>query len=298
MADRRLILFAMTQRGLAVLQALVESVGADSVAAVIVQPEKGVDLDFSQETARLAHEHRIPVLGRHEPLPDHSFAFAVGWKYMLREEPRLVVFHESLLPRYRGFAPLANALINGEPEIGVSALWANDRVDGGTIIEQVPLALQYPITLRQATDKVVPLHATVAAKIARRLIAGEQVEGRVQDERLATYSPWRDEDDYLIDWELDATSVRRFIDALGSPYMGASAYVGKRKMRILRATVELDEPAFELRHTGKVFSIDDGIPTVICGRGMLRLLDVSDASTGDSLLPWGKLRARFSATPR
>jgi methionyl-tRNA formyltransferase len=289
----RLVLFAMNEKGLAVLRAILGAVPADTVAAVVVQRDPAVERDFLDEIVALARSAGVPTAGRGEQLPPHSFAIAVGWRYMIEQESKLVVFHDSLLPRYRGFAPLVNALINGETEIGVTALWGEERYDRGAIIDQAATAASYPLTIQQAIDALIPLYERLAASVAQRLTAGRQIVAREQDEREATYSIWRDEDDYRIDWGADATQVARFIDAVGPPYNGAYSFLGSQKLVILGAEVVDESIEFELRHPGKVFSISAGMPSVVCGEGLIRLTSVIDAQTGESVLPWGRLRARF-----
>jgi methionyl-tRNA formyltransferase len=283
----------MNEKGLAVLRSVIDTLGAHTVAAVVIQEDPGVDRDYLQEIVGTAESAGIRTVSRAEPLPPRSFSVAVGWRFMIRSEPRLVVFHDSLLPRYRGFAPLVNALINGEAEIGVTALWGAERYDSGPIIDQAAIAVNYPLTIQDAITEVTPLYERLATEITQRLLAGEDISGHEQDESKATYSIWRDEDDYLIDWTQDARYVARFIDAVGPPYKGACSHVGGRRVRILRAEAVKAESIFEIRHPGKVFSVSDGVPTVVCGEGMIRLLALSDATTGDSLLPWTHLRTRF-----
>jgi methionyl-tRNA formyltransferase len=289
----QLVLFAMNEKGLAVLRAMLGAGRAEAIAAVVVQEDPAVEQDFFEEIMTVAETAGVRTIRRGEPLPPHAFSAAVGWRFMIHDERRLVVFHDSLLPRYRGFAPLVNALINGESEIGVTALWGEERYDSGAIIDQASAAVAYPLTIQQAIDTVTPLYERLAVEIAGRLLAGEQLAGREQDDRRATYSIWRDEDDYRIDWSEDAATVARFIDAVGPPYKGACSYVDQRKLRILEADVVEDEFTFEIRHPGKIFSISDGIPAVVCGEGLLRLTSVADAQSGASVLPWTRLRTRF-----
>jgi methionyl-tRNA formyltransferase len=288
-----MVLFAMNEKGLAVLRALLSAGHAGAIAAVVVQDDPAVGQDYSEEIASTARAAGVLTIGRAEPIPPHAFSVAVGWRYMLRNEAKLIVFHDSVLPRYRGFAPLVNALINGETEIGVTALWGEERYDSGAIIDQASVAVSYPLTIQQAIDTVVPLYERLVVDIVQKLVAGEQLAALEQDDRQATYSIWRDEDDYRIDWTEDAASVARFIDAVGAPYKGAFSHAGGQKLRILRAEVVEDELTFELRHPGKVYSISNGAPAVICGEGLVRLISVVDAQTGESVLPWTRLRTRF-----
>jgi methionyl-tRNA formyltransferase len=288
-----MVLFAMNEKGLAVLRAMLGAGHAGAIAAVVVQEDPAVERDYFKEIMSAARTAGVRTIGRGEGLPPHAFSVAVGWRFMIQREPRLVVFHDSLLPRYRGFAPLVNALINGETEIGVTALWGEERYDSGAIIDQASADIGYPLTIQEANDTVIPLYERLAVETAERLIAGERLAGREQDDRQATYSIWRDEDDYRIDWRKDAATVARFIDAVGPPYKGAYSYVGQQKLRIVRAEVVEEDLTFELRHPGKVFSISDGIPAVVCADGLLRLTSVSDAQTGAPALPWTRLRTRF-----
>jgi methionyl-tRNA formyltransferase len=295
MQPQRLILFAMNEKGFAVLSAMLGAGRADAIAAVVVQEDPAVEQDYCEEIASAAKAAGVPAIRRGEPLPPHAFAVAVGWRFMIRDEPRLVVFHDSLLPRYRGFAPLVNSLINGETEIGVTALWGAEAYDSGAIIEQAAATVAYPLTIQQAIDTVTPLYERLALEIAERLIAGEQLPGREQDVRQATYSIWRDEQDYRIDWTEDAATIARFIDAVGPPYKGACSSVGQQGLRIFAAEVIEEEWTFELRHPGKVLSVSGGTPVVICGEGLLRLTSVVDAKSGASALPWTRLRTRFDS---
>jgi methionyl-tRNA formyltransferase len=292
--DQAFVLFAMNEKGLAVLRSLIDNLGAGVLAAVVVQEDPGVEHDYLREIADTAQSAGIRILGRGDQLPSRAFSVAVGWRFLIPDEPRLVVFHDSVLPRYRGFAPLVNALINGEHEIGVTALWGAEHYDSGPIIDQAAIAVNYPLTIQDAIRAVTPLYQRLVIKIARRLLAGEYIRGFEQDEANATYSIWRDEEDYVVDWAQDATRVARFIDALGPPYRGASSRVDGRPVRILQAHVEDTDLSLEIRHPGKVFSISDGAPTIVCGDGLITLDVVRDAATGETLLPWTHLRTRFT----
>jgi methionyl-tRNA formyltransferase len=86
----------------------------------------------------------------------------------------------------------------------------------------------------------------------------------------ATYSIWRDQQDYLIDWAESAANIRRMVDALSFPYDGAATRLNDCTVVIDEAS-EVDDLAFELRHPGKIWRLEHGRPVVICGRGLLRL---------------------------
>jgi methionyl-tRNA formyltransferase len=183
-------------------------------------------------------------------------------------------------------------LINGDTEVGVTALFGSDEYDCGDIIAQRRLPVQYPAKIQEVIERMAPLYAELVGELVDAILAGSPLLARPQDEAAATYSPWRDEDDYHIDWSRDATSIKRFIDALGYPYRGAFSSLDGTPARILDALVEPDIK-IEQRVAGKVMFVRDGFPVVICGTGMLRVLDLRNEAGTESMLPLRKFRTRF-----
>jgi methionyl-tRNA formyltransferase len=210
---------------------------------------------------------------------------------MIHGVRNLITLHDSLLPKYRGFAPLPNALIAGERETGVSALFASDNYDAGDIICQRRLEIEYPIKIQEAIRRIVPLYAGIASEICSSLAAGGELPRRKQDESQATYSLWRDDLDYEIDWRWDAARIGRFIHAVGSPYLGARTFLNQDPVTIPEAMVEPDV-RIENRAAGKVIFVRDGQPVVVCGSGLLRITHMTTRG-GRSLLPLKKFRSRF-----
>ena len=125
----------------------------------------------------------------------------------------------------------------------------------------------------------------------RRYLAGELCHARPQDHSQATYSIWRDEDDYRIEWSESAERIERTVRALGPPYLGARSRLGGREVVIHRVEVEADLP-FAIRQPGKVWSLDpEGRPSVVCGSGLVKVVEAS--ADGKSILPLKALRLRF-----
>jgi methionyl-tRNA formyltransferase len=211
---------------------------------------------------------------------------------MLKDHERTVVLHDSLLPRYRGYAPTVNALINKEPRIGVTAFYATDRVDAGPVIAQEAVPLQHPLRIGEAIHLLTPAYRNLGARMASGLLSGTELAGEPQDEAQATYSPWRDDRDYFVDWRESAEKIHRFILAVGAPYKGAAAKLDGKIVRILDAQ-PADDRRFEMWMPGKVMFVEQGCPVVMCGAGMIRLLDVRWDGSETSALPLKRLRSRF-----
>jgi methionyl-tRNA formyltransferase len=200
----------------------------------------------------------------------------------------VIVFHDSLLPRYRGFAPTVTAMINGDPVVGVTALQLAANVDSGPIVAQRAIPITYPAKISQ----VLAQQAQVMVELAEELVGRVEtigINGTKQDEAGATYSLWRDRADHQIDWSRRSEEIARMIDAVGYPYDGARTRVGDLEIVVDDATV-VEDLHFERRDVGKVWRLDDQRPVVVCGAGLLRLdryhsLDGRDLSF--------KLRTRF-----
>jgi len=286
-------LFVMNQKGLAVLEAISCKRPPPPIACVVTARDANVRRDFYDEIQATCLQQGIPFLDRADAKDlSVEYAIAVGWRWMIRDCRTLIVFHDSLLPRYRGFAPLPTALINGDEEVGVTALLGAEEYDRGDIIAQRKLSIQYPVKIQEVIDRMSTLYAELAVELVDTILGDALVPACPQDEAAATYSVWRDEDDYHIDWSRDAAFIKRFIDAVGHPYQGSSSSFDGTPVRILDAKVEADVK-IEQRVPGKVVFIRDGFPIVVCGTGMLRLLDVRTEAGTQSLLPLRKFRTRF-----
>lgn len=289
-----LTLFLMTSKGYRLLADTVETF-RDLFATVVVGRDRALDDDYAAQTISLCEQHGVAWSERTEhPVIDTAYAMAVGWRWMIDfPEDRLIVFHDSLLPRYRGFNPLVSSLINGDTRVGVTALLGAAQYDAGPILAQASIEIEYPCTIARAIDEIAVCYRSTAFDVFARLASGTPLAGAPQDEAAATYSLWRDEADYRIDWHDNAPRLARFVDALGSPYARASTFVNGALARIGQATA-VPDLTVENRTPGKVIRVDDGLPVVVCGQGLLRIGELTDAATGASLLPLTRFRSRFS----
>ena len=283
----------MGKKGLAVLKGLVQCQA--SVSTVVVGRDRNVQNDYAVEIDSLAKANGIASVGRSEFQPEENVTyFVAGWRWMIRgiDQENLIVFHDSLLPRYRGFAPLVNALINGEERIGVTALQASEQYDEGPILTQRSIEIGYPLKIARAIDRVSELYTDIATDLARSLTAGDTLTSVVQDHQSATYSLWRSEEDYAIDWRLHCGQIERFVDAVGYPYKGAIAATSDSRF-IIDDVEALEGYRFESYQPGKVFRLEDGQPIVVAGESAVKIVSMRDATDGASVLPWSKIRTRF-----
>ena len=293
---RNVVFYVMTSKGLEALREACE-VGSAHIDYVVVASDSNVENDFSEDIRTLARQYNIKFYERGlEPALDPEiYVLAVSWRWMINHpESKLIIFHDSLLPKYRGFAPLVNMLINGESKIGVTAIFGAAEYDRGEVLGQSSVNIEYPIKISEAIDLNLDNFRCLVRDIISRIVAGTELIGVPQEAAEATYSIWRDKEDYRIDWTKSAQEIKRFVDALGYPYIGAFCFAGDDCVRILEVEI-VDDVYCELRHIGKVLFVDNGEPTVICGRGLVRITEAKLCGEGDvSYLPLKKFRTRFS----
>src|SRR5581483_5715809 len=289
MADRLLWLYVMNPKGLAVLDSILDHVGPEAVSAVVSARDLATSDDCYERIRQLSQAYELQFYDR-TSAPSHADGYALfaGWRWLTTPSPRSIILHDSLLPRYRGFAPLVAQLLNAEPEVGVTAILATSEYDAGPIVGQRRVSISYPIRIATAIERLRPLYAELAVMVVRTIIAGGPITGVPQDEAAATYSLWRDDEDYWIDWSRDAGHVRRFVDAVGPPYRGAKTCLNGSDLVTVMEAEEVSDVKIEIREPGKVMFIQDGFPTVVCGRGLLRLTKAIYRHSGEDLLPLRK----------
>ncbi len=183
--------------------------------------------------------------------------------------------HDSLLPRYRGFAPLNWCILNGESETGVSLFRVQDDIDDGPIVAQcrVPIGqvdsadVVYERTCQATADLVMAAH--------QKACRGN-LEFVAQDPRQATYTCSRMPNDGLIDWSQPTHLVFNQIRGLAAPFPGAFTLFKKRKLTVWKAAPVVTPRTFVGRIPGRVVAIDRklGSVDVLTGDGILRLIEV------------------------
>lgn len=291
-------LYLMTEKGFKVLEATFNQLHLKAlIAQVVVGRDNNIDNDFADKIIELCKLNSILCFERTDVFEDNSiYSFSVSWRWMIPEsKSRLIVFHDSLLPKYRGFAPLVNMLINKEKEIGVSAIFASKEYDKGELIAQASTKISYPIKISEAISLISVNYIELIINLLNSIAKGNRIESVVQDEKKASYSLWREEEDYLIDWSQDSSSILNFINAVSSPYKGASTYLNKnQKIRILKGEIE-DDVFIENRDVGKVIFIKNKQPVIVCGSGLVRLTEVIDDLSQENILPFKKFRLRLSS---
>jgi methionyl-tRNA formyltransferase len=184
--------------------------------------------------------------------------------------PRLGAFnlHGSLLPKYRGRAPINWAVLHGEPRIGMTLHRMVKKADAGAIVDQEGVDLGPRDTAEQAFRKVLPCARRLVERQIDALLAGTARE-TPQDDSQATYFGGRKPEDGRIAWAQTSTQIFNLVRAVTDPYPGAFTDVGPARLMVWWA--EPDSPATRDRpgRPGEILSVN---PLVVAtGDGALEL---------------------------
>lgn len=269
----------MTKKGLNVIKSFVETHGVDSVSYVVGSRDFNVINDYFFDIKNFCVNNGICWVDKenynHLDFLD-DYKFAVGWRWIIHHAKNLIVFHDSILPKYRGFSPLVNMLINGEELIGVSALLASDEYDAGDVLAQQSIHVDYPLKINDAINLISSLYVSIVMDVYS-MIRREKICSRKQDHKDASYSLWLDDKDYFIDWSWSADKIVRFVNAVGFPYGGAKSRVDGKVFIFehveLTADCHIEDRA---RHLGKVISKANNTLTVVCGVGLVNVIGLLD----------------------
>jgi methionyl-tRNA formyltransferase len=283
----RIALLCATRRGLSLLHKLRELRPEDELFVASFR-ETEHEPPFLEDIRRGAREcgaafmesgARFPVtawqglLGGEAP----DLLLVVSWRYLLPEAvtgPPLRgtwIFHDSLLPRFRGFAPTVWAILRGASETGVTLFRATPEVDAGDIVAQRPVPIGRHDVIAEVMERVTGACEELLAENLEALCAGT-ARLRPQAHELATYTCRRLPADNEIEWQGPTRAIYDLIRAVGRPYPGAFTHLDGRRLRIWEARLEEDQRTFEGFVPGRVVEVRPGEGTVVVGSDGLELL--------------------------
>lgn len=280
------IIFAGTPEFAAVaLAALLKS--HHQVIAVYTQPDRpagrGRQLTASPVKA-LALQHDIPVYQpvtlrdetEQKKLADLQADAMIVAAYGLilpppvLTAPRLgcINIHASLLPRWRGAAPIHRAILAGDTTTGITIMQMDEGLDTGSILDTAELPILENFTSQKLHDLLAEVGAHLLLKTLDNL---QNISPVQQDNALATYANKISKEEAMIDWTLSAIEIDRKIRAFNS-WPVAETLCGKEKIRIWQATVLSTEGVQQT--PGKIVETSSHGLDIATGQGVLRLLKI------------------------
>lgn len=234
------------------------------VAAVYTQPDRPAGRGLRTRPSpvkRLAQELGIAVvqphslkgqevvesLGKLAPELTVVVAYGLLLPQAMLDVPRHggINLHPSLLPKYRGAAPINWALINGETETGVATIRMTAKMDAGEVLEIEPVAIGPDEEAGQLEERLAILGAGLVARTIEKISQGSAA-GTVQDESLASFAPKLKPDDCRICWSKSGVTIRNLVRGT-TPHPGAFTFFRGKRLEVGRAglwsdAVGSDEP--------------------------------------------------------
>jgi len=202
--------------------------------------------------------------------PDAMIVIAYGLLLpgTILEIPRLgcINVHASLLPRWRGAAPIQRAIEAGDAQTGITIMQMEEGLDTGPMLAHAQTAISTSDTAESLHDRLSKLGATLLVETLLRVEHGT-VTPTAQDNSLATYAAKLRKDEARLDWVQDATVLARQVRAY-NPWPVAHTTLHGETLRIWMAT---SEPATGTGSPGTVLSADATGICVRCGNGSLRI---------------------------
>ena len=260
-----------------------------SVVGVVTQPDKPQGRSRTTlvppPVKVVAQAEGLPILQPTRPVGDLFLAavrrlepdlgVVVAYGHVLRREvldlpPRgLINVHASLLPRFRGAAPIQHALMEGVPETGVSIMQLDEGMDTGPVLYQLACPVAADDTAGTLSRRLATLGATALIEAISLLSAGLE-RPQPQDDSAATYAPKVSRELARLDWTRDAQTLERQVRAF-DPAPGAWTTLDAAPVKLFAAT-----PAVGSGTPGSVLAATDRL-VIACGNGALAVREVQPA---------------------
>jgi methionyl-tRNA formyltransferase len=231
---------------------------AQSKGLKILQPKNLKSPAFVEELRELKADLQIVVAFR--MLPE------IVWNM-----PPIGTFnlHGSLLPKYRGAAPINWAVINGDAETGVTTFFLKHEIDTGNLLFQSKLPIGENETVGEVHDKMMELGSNLVLKTVKA-IENKDYEAQVQDESLVSHAPKVFHKTCQVNFNQPTLQVHNFIRGL-SPYPTAWTMLGDKKLKLFRTLKEIESHEHEV---GSFHSDNKTFVKIATTDGYIQLLEL------------------------
>jgi methionyl-tRNA formyltransferase len=201
-------------------------IAAEKYNLLVAQPERVRNEEYLNSFRKLSPDMVVLVaFGQILPPPIIEF-------------PRMgcINVHPSLLPKYRGAAPINRALIKGESTTGVTTIMMGEGVDSGDILLQEETSIEPDETFGQLHERLARIGANLLLKTVRGIVEGS-IDRTPQNHCLATYAPRLKKEDEIINWQADVNDILNLIRGL-SPSPCACTFINGVKLKIFAVAGE------------------------------------------------------------
>ena len=235
----------------------------------VLQPEKINDGSFISELGEIAPDAIIIV----------AYGKILPQKILDIPPMGCINVHASLLPKYRGAAPINWAIIKGERKTGITTMMVNAGMDTGDILLQKEVDIPDDITAGELYDKLAVVGAETLKETLIRLENGTLIKIPQNDDE-ASYAPIIKKDMCLIDWNMSAQDIHNLVRGT-NPWPGAHTCYNGRRIKILKTKVEdSNKDTTDSNKTpGTICKKDKNGLTVVCRNDYIRILEVQFESS-------------------
>lgn len=282
-------LFLGTERGYEVLKALISAKKNVSHVLVLEQQKHEINI-FTNSIIELCEKNNIPYKTSSEVLTGNyeeyllsnpcDVLFVVSWRLLIPENcftlPKRGIFllHDSLLPKYRGYAPTNWVIINAEKKTGLTLFCIHKDMDAGDIVDQIPIKIVKDETAASLNNKLLKLYPKIILKNIKPILKNTY-KRKVQKSKNATYTCKRVPEDGHIDFKQSTHTIVQLIRGLTFPYPGAFCYYNDNKVIIWEAEAVKNPPRYVGRVPGKIVQIAKTHVDVLTADGIIRITKIS-----------------------
>jgi methionyl-tRNA formyltransferase len=191
------------------------------------------------------------------------------------DAPRMgcVNVHASLLPRWRGAAPIQWSIVHGDAETGVSLMQMDEGMDTGAVLATTSTLIARDDDAATLSDRLSKMGAELLRTELPRYVAGE-ITPRPQDESAATMAPLLKKEHGRIDWNKSSEAVHNQIRGM-NPWPGAHTVLGERRIKVHRTVASTLDP--EGATPGQVTALDAEGILVACAEGTLEIQELQES---------------------
>jgi methionyl-tRNA formyltransferase len=301
----RAVVFAYHDVGVRCLKVLLS--GKVEIPLVVTVRDDPNETRWFASVAETAREYRLPVLTPHDAAepelerhlarlePDFIFSFyyrsMLGAPILRAARAGALNMHGSLLPKYRGRAPVNWAILNGERQTGATLHYMVERADAGDIVDQLAVPILEDDDAREVFGKVTAAAEIVLARSLPGLMAGTAPR-RPQVIEPGQYFGRRRPEDGRIDWSHPAARIHDLVRAVAPPFPGAYTEIDGRRWWIHRTRLEPRIIAPSERP--RLYGAEGECYAVCADGGVLRILA---AATGEGPVDLARMSRELEAHP-
>ena len=238
-------------------------VAASALDLPVIQPVSVKTDDFYHQISEIAPDLLVVV----------AFGHVLPKKILEIPTYGAINVHASLLPKYRGPAPIQWAIINGDAETGVTTMLMDKGLDTGEML----LAIKTPINPDDTSETLHDRLAIDGASVLKNTLnamENQTIRPISQQHALATYAPMLFKKDGHIDWSLSAKKIEQFIRGM-TPWPGAFTYDGEKRLKIFKAIIK---PVDTSEEPGTVIEGFSNELRVATGDGALSITEIQGSS--------------------